>query len=98
MRTKKPDPASGIKGMTMWCGHPRPREYGAGTPVPGIWTFRRRTPVPHKISETLRLGCLCKEMKAPQHEQKLHMDSTQQPGFQKALDRDGDLRNLRCCS
>jgi len=34
-------------------------------------------------------------MKAPDHEQKLHLDSTKKPGIQKAVDCHGDLRHLR---
>ena len=33
-------------------------------------------------------------MKRPEYEGKLHLDSTEKPGFQKTLDCHGDLRNL----
>jgi hypothetical protein len=47
--------------------------------------------VSEQISETLKPGCLCNGMKTPDHEQKLHLDGTEKPGFQKTLDCHGDL-------
>src|SRR5271169_302149 len=46
------------------------------------------------ISETLEPDCLCNEMKIPDHEQKLQLDSTEKPGFQETVDCHRDLRNL----
>ena len=34
-------------------------------------------------------------MKTPDHEQKLHLDSTKKPGIQKTVDCHSDLRHLR---
>src|ERR1700757_2302406 len=48
----------------------------------------------NKIPETRKSGCLCNGMKAPDHEQKLHLDGTAKPNVQKTLDRHGDLRHL----
>jgi hypothetical protein len=44
----------------------------------------------NKIPETLEPGCLCNEMKAPDHEQKLQLDCTEEPDFQETLDCDAD--------
>src|SRR6516164_5037254 len=49
----------------------------------------------NKFPETRRPGCLCNEMKAPDHERKLHVDGTEKPGIQKTLDCHGNLWNLR---
>jgi len=55
----------------------------------GQITFR------NKIPETLEPDCLCNGTNTPDHEQKLHLDGTEKPGFQKILACHGDLRNLR---
>ena len=49
----------------------------------------------NKIPETLEPRCLCNGLKTLNHEQKLQLDPTEEPGFQKTLDCHADLRNLR---
>ncbi len=49
----------------------------------------------NKISETRRSDCLCNGLTTPDDEHKLQLVRTEEPGFQKALDLHGYLRNLR---
>ena len=51
----------------------------------------------NKIFEPRRQDSLCKGLNNPDHEQKLQLDGTEEPGFQKTLDCHSDLRNLRGC-
>src|SRR6478736_3006060 len=65
------------------------KDFRVSSTVADEITFR------NKIPETLKPGRLCNGLKAPDHEQKLHLDGTPKPDFQKTLDGHRDLRNLR---
>ena len=49
----------------------------------------------NKIPETRRPDCLCNGLRTPHHEQKLQLDGTEKLGFQKTLDRNSDLWDVR---
>jgi len=65
-------------------------------PQNAFLTEREKSALKTKFPETLDPGCLCNGVKAPDHEQKLHLDGIEKPGIQKTLDCHGDLGNLRC--